>query len=93
MPNYSVAQVSPSMDPSLGKLIEQATLASKLFEGCDVEQLYGQGIVLTMQGCSASALGVLFVLKGEKRQDAVNRLLANVNPFDRNVFKKALAAT
>ena len=93
MPNYSVAPVSSPMDFSLEKLIAQATLASKQFEGNSPEWLYRRGIAMSMQGCQASALGMLFLLRNDEgQQGTVRKFLTHVSSSNQRIFEKALAA-
>ena len=74
------------------KLREQAVLASKLFVDYSPQYLYSQAIVATMQGCRASALGMLFVLRTHQDYGTVKRVLDNVSKSDRDVLEKAIAA-
>lgn len=92
MPNYVTSQVTFPMDViDTSKLREQAMLVSKLFEA-DSPDLCSRAIAAAMQGCTESALGILFILKDNKDQLAIDRVMNNVSLYDRNIFKIALAA-
>ena len=93
MLHYVVSQVSLATERvDTEKLREQAVLASKIFKADSPEYLYRQAIVAAMQGCRESALGMLFVLQDNKEQGTIKRILDNVSSFDRDIFKKVLAA-
>ena len=74
------------------KLCEQAIVASKLFRANTPEYLYRQAIIASMQRCRESVLGMLFVLRDNKQDSTIKKILDNVSSYDRSILKEALAA-